>query len=296
MNWSHSFAERIIPAPDHNHVWLITKSASFREFEGLNVNNEYQTAVPADEYRKLEWLTGSGWVLHELEGTKVYFLANGLWDKTVDRNGKETTGSYGSGGLTGVTFPDGRSLAITYASGGKLATVTESPVVGTSETPRVWTYSWGVGTSGVPSLQIVTLPDGRRWEMVYDSQVPPHLIRVRILQAGTNPPKRVEAAWEYDATGQLWHAWRGAETFAAGWDKYTWNYVSATETQVEDAYGNLTTYLFEREPVSGKPRVTSVSSACPTCGLSPNSTLDYDTPATLCFLGRSPTLRERLRN
>ena len=131
--------------------------------------------MPADEYRKLEWLNGSGWVLHELDGTKVYFLASGLWDKSVDRNGKETTGTYGSGGLTGVAFPDGRSLAITYASGGRLATVTENPVVGTLETPRTWIYSWAAGTYGVQSLQLVTLPDGRKWEMVYDGQVPPHL-------------------------------------------------------------------------------------------------------------------------
>jgi len=283
MHWSHELAQRIVPHPDESHVWLITKSGSFREFSGLDGSNVYQEVVPADEYRRLEWLGGAGWVLHELDGAEVYFQSNGLWDRTELRNaGQVIQGTYVDGNLDLVELPDGRSLELTYTSGGKLASVTELPVAGSSEVPRVWQYGWLSGTYGAQTLRVVTMPDGRRWRLTYDTQLPPHLIRAELQEPGTDAaPKRVEAAWEYDSSGQLIRTWRGATTFgsATAWDRHEWSYVSATETHVTDAYGNVTIYTFDRDSASGKPRITSIVGSCPTCGLDPSSTIAYDNPA-----------------
>ena len=163
--WNHSFSQRIVPYPDESRVWLVAPSGSFREFTDLGLDNVYATRVPADEYRTLEWLgAGNGWILHGLNGTKTYFRADGLWDKTVDRNLKTTQGGYNSGRLSSVTYPDGRQLALAY-TGGKLSSIQEVPVTGSGDSPRTWTYSWRTGTGSGPytytqNLQTIVLPGG----------------------------------------------------------------------------------------------------------------------------------------
>jgi hypothetical protein len=85
LYWSHEHAQRIVPAPDVSHVWLVTERGSFREFGNLAAGSGarlYQTHAPSDEYRKLYYdSTTGGWQLDSLDGRKEVFRPDGLWEK-----------------------------------------------------------------------------------------------------------------------------------------------------------------------------------------------------------------------
>lgn len=271
--WSHPFSQRIVEAPDETNVWLITPAGTFRHFTGLNGSNVYDTVAPSDEYRTLEWLN-PGWLLHGLDGTDVHFRGDGLWEKTVDRTGHEAVGSYdGTPRLTGVNFPDGRSLVLGYDAAGTLDTVTEVGV--DPATTRSWSYDW----SG-DLLDRIDRPDGTAWVFSYATGATTRMTHMRLEPVGGGTA-RVVAAWQYDTEDKLLCAWRNAETCLdpGALERWQWNYVSETETQVTDPYGNVITYTFDRELASGKPRVLSMDSDCPVCGGgSPTTVTEYDDP------------------
>jgi len=275
--WSHEFAERIVPSPDEGHVWLITRWGSFREFESPDGSGAYTIRRPASEYRTLRWLgSGVGWVLTQLDGTKTYFRADGLWERTEDRVGKVIQSHYdvGSNRLTSVDLPDGTSIEFLYAATGMLQILRQKGVGGTPT--RDWTYTWSTGAGH--DLLRIDRPDGSSWRFTYDHAFPARMTRAKLVGTGGSPT-RVEAAWEYDVSGRLVQAWRGADTVADGVERLTWEYFSETETRVTDDYGKTTTYTFERESASGKPRVLSIAGECPSCGLDPDSSIAYDNPA-----------------
>jgi YD repeat-containing protein len=131
-----------------DHVWLITRGASFREFTNLAAGSGlrlYQGTAPSDEYRKLYYDTASGaWQLKGLDGSVEFFRSDGRWSQTIVPSdpAHPTVGIYDTDGqLARVTFPDGRSEDYTYyAVGGKLKTITENTVGGVAA--RTWTYLW----------------------------------------------------------------------------------------------------------------------------------------------------------
>jgi hypothetical protein len=94
--WSHDYAERIVVDPDEEHVWLITRFGTFREFSDLEaagpMERAYEASSPSNEYRTLVYIddTPAGWELRGLDGTVQSFDENGLWTGTVDRNGNAT--------------------------------------------------------------------------------------------------------------------------------------------------------------------------------------------------------------
>lgn len=287
--WNHSFGIRLVPSPDQGTVWLITQAGTYRRYSSLQSSGFYALALPADEYRSLEWLgSATGWVLHELDGTRIYFGANGLWDRTVSRNGQITQGHYDSlTRLDSVIFPDALSITFTYEDyvasnlpgSGKLSLVTEVPFPGSGLSPRTWTFAWVSDGSAYARLSTLTRPDGSRWRFGYDGTTAlAHLSRV-YLEGPNGSPSRVEAAWEYDSSGNLLRTWKGSETFSSGVDRYEWEYLSNSSTRIVDAYGGDTTYTFDREPLSGKPRVLTVVGDCPSCGLDPGSVVTYDNPS-----------------
>ncbi len=207
-------------------------------------------------------------------------------EKTLDRNGKETVASYDvDDHLTGVTFPDGRSLAFLYAkemhnnpvnNPGKLKTVTETGVGGGSS--RTWHYYW----DSSPILTRIDRPDGSRVLFSHeDDKFIPFMTLMKLSESGGSPEERVEGAWEYDLDRQLIRAWEGVETFdlldPLMTSYYTWSYPNATEVIVTDSYGEQTTYEYERDD-SGKARVTNLTGPCPTCGMSPETGIQYDDP------------------
>jgi len=275
--WSHDYAQRIVLDPALNndtHVWLITETATFREFSNLS-GGIYQTVSPSDEYRKLH-RTGSGWELHALNGTVHFFDNSGLWTQTADRHGNAKVGSYTAGKLTSVAFPDGRSESFAYDGTGKLASITEIGVAGAAN--RAWTYTW-TGND----LTRIDRPDGTRWEFFYgDSAHPGFMTRMDLV--GTDGSRRVDSAWEYDARGNTVKIWRGDTSFtgANAVEKWSFSFDNPSlpaVTMVTDPLGKVSTYTIGRDTVSLKPRLASISGDCPSCGLGPNTQLFYEDPA-----------------
>lgn len=285
LYWSHEHAQRIVVAPNSSHVWLITERGSFREFGSLASGSGlrlYQSHAPSDEYRKLYFDTSTGgWQLDSLDGRKEVFRSDGLWSRTVwSQNGvADTVATYnGSNQLTSVDFPDGRSEDYTYDPSGKLATITEQPVAGSSTSPRTWTYTW----SGDELVEIER-PDGTSWEFSYASTRPGYLTEARLI--GTdNTSTRIEAAFEYDNAGNLVKSWKGDSSFT-GTDAVSRQEITYDDpafpahTEVEDwldaSSSTVTEYDFVRDPVSLKARVDTITGDCPVCGTGPNSQFTY---------------------
>jgi RHS repeat-associated protein len=280
--WSHDYAERIVLDPvtgNDSHVWLLTKTATFREFSKAGTSAGPYTAVTTgDEYRKLA-RTAGGWTLQELDGTVHSYDASGRWTSTVDPNGnaKQATYDLATGRLTHVAFPDLRREDFSYTGAGRLSAITEVGIDGS--TARTWTYTW----SG-DDLTRIGRPDGTAWEMFYaDAAHPGYLTRMDLVGIG-GAARRVEAAWEYDAAGNVVKLWRGDTSYggAAAVSKWTFafdNTLLPTQTTITDPLGKSSTYNVSRDPGSGKPRVTAINGDCPSCGLGPNAQLFYEDPA-----------------
>ncbi len=278
--WSHDYAERIVPDPqtgDETHVWLITKHGSFREFQDLGVGNTYDTNSPSDEYRTLEWLgAGLGWELHDLDGTVQSFDSSGHWTQTVDRNGNATEAHYDAfDRLEWVGFPDERREDFTYHTSGKLESITEVGVDGT--TMRTWLYTWVSD-----DLTRIERPDGTALELFYeDPSFPSYLTRMELV--GTSGGRRIERAWSYDGEGNVEKTWRGALNFTDEdavdqWSLAFDNPQFPTVTELTDPLGGTATYTLERDTASLKAKVMTISGDCPSCSLGPNSQLFYEDP------------------
>jgi len=277
--WSHDYAQRIFLDPVTNndtHVWLITETATFREFSGKQADGLYATVSPSNEYRKL-YRTATGWELRELDGLVYSFDNAGLWTGTADPNGNVKTASYSAGRLAGVTFPDGRSETFTYdAVTAKLATITEVGVAGASS--RIWQYTW----TGDDLIRI-SRPDGTKWEFFYtDASNPGYMTRMELV--GTDGSRRVETAWEYDLRGNAVKLWRGDTSFAGAnaVDKWSFSFddpVRPVTTLVTDPLGKVSTYTIGRDTVSDNPRIAAISGDCPNCNLGPNVQLFYEDAA-----------------
>ncbi len=287
LSWSHDYAERIVVDPDTTspgHVWLLTKHGSFREFSNLASGSGlrlYQNRAPSDEFRKLYYDTSTGgWQLESLDGRTDHYRSDGQWEKTVTAQDPSNAveGHYNtSGQLESVTFPDGHGDSFTYESGGKLSTITTEPVPGTSTSPRTWTLTWDDD-----ELTEVERPDGSIWQFTYDSARPGYLTRVTLVSGSDS---RVEAAFSYlSGTNRIEHSWRGDTSFSGSnaVDKTTFAYTNVlypTEAvvtrSVSATFDQETTYKWERDTVSTKPRLTSIEGSCPTCGLSPTTTFAY---------------------
>jgi RHS repeat-associated protein len=287
-SWSHDHAERIVidnVGEGIGHVWLITRYATFREFSNLAAGSGlrlYQAVAPSDEFRQLFYDTASsGWQLQGLDGSVEHFRADGQWLKTVlpTDTAHPTQGTYdGSGRLTRVDFPDGRSETYTYLPGGKLGTIAENTVGGAPA--RTWTYGWtGDHLTGIQR------PDGTAWELTYGTNgaPPDHLSQIRLI-ATDGTSGRVAAAFDYDGASRVLHSWRGDPFFAGpnAVDKQTFTYTGAplaTETVVSqvvsDTFTNTTTFSLGRDTVSTKGKVLALAGNCPTCGLAPNTTFQY---------------------
>jgi RHS repeat-associated protein len=279
--WSHDYAERIVLDPstnDDSHVWLLTRTATFREFSKTGTGpGLYTTVTTGDEYRKLS-RTATGWQLAELDGTVHGYDAAGRWTSTVDPNGNAKQGTYDptSGLLTRVTFPDARREDFGYNAAHRLTSITEVGVDLT--TSRTWSYTW----TG-DDLTRIDRPDGTALEFFYQDAVHAgYLTRMDLVAAGGG--RRVEVAWEYDATGNMAKLWRGDTSFAGAdaadrWSLAFDNPVAPVQASLTDALGKTSTYTFARDLGSGKPKVTAITGDCPACGLGPNSLISYDDPA-----------------
>ena len=287
--WSHDFAERIVVDPDTTspgHVWLLTRHGTFREFSNLAAGSGlrlYQSHAPSDEFRRLYYDTStSGWQLQALDGRTDHFRSDGLWDKAVmvQDPSHATQATYnGSNQLTQVDFPDGRADTFTYYSGGKLESITNVAVTGTSTSSRTWTLTW----SGDELVEIER-PDGTSWVFTYDSTRPGYLTQVDLVSGSDS---RVMAAFSYlSGTNKVEKSWRGHVSFtnSAAIDKVSYAYTNPSQpTQIvntrtiSSTFDEVTTLVLGRDTVSSKPRVTSTQRSCPSCGstTTPTTTFAY---------------------
>lgn len=289
LYWSHDYAQRIVPSPDFSHVYLITERASFREFSNLASGSGlrlYQTNAPSDEYRKLYYDTATGgWQLDSLDGRKDFFRADGRWQETIlSQNPTHPTLATYNGGnqLVSVSFPDQRSESFAYYTNGKLASITEVPVAGSGTASRVWTYVWNGD-----ELASIGRPDGTKWAFTYDPAKnggrPGYLTQVRLI--GTDGvTSRVEAAFEYDASGNVVKSWKGDPSYtgANAASRQELTYTNATfpmRTDVKEwidaTHSETTSYEFDRDPRSIKARINKITGDCPVCGTGPNSQFTY---------------------
>ena len=276
--WSHDYAERIVVDPDDSKVWLITRDATYRKFTDPDAGGVYQTVSPSDEYRTLT-KTIEGWELRDLDGTVDRYASDGRWLERVDKNGNVRTATYDptTFRLASVSFPDGRGETFGYLAGsGKLATITEIGVDGT--TNRAWTYTW----NGFDLGQI-DRPDGTAWRFVYGDVFHPGFM-TRMILIGTDGAERIERAWQYDVSGNVVQTWKGADNpldpnAVERWTLAFDDPSRPAETTITDPLGNPSVVLLGRDPSSRKPRLEGLADSCPSCGLDPNSTLIYDDPA-----------------
>jgi RHS repeat-associated protein len=322
-NWSHDYAERIVMDPDETHVWLLTRFGSFREFGSLASGSGlrlYQTVTPSDEYRKLSFnSTTQGWQLQGLDGSVEYFLPKtagspagmlaGFLDRITDRlydpnnpaAHPPVQASYNaSNQLDHVTFPDGRHENFVYAGGssGKLASLTEVGTDGVAS--RSWTFTWNgddLTTIGRPDL-CPGLGVGTSWQLSYgDANHPGYLTQVRLTDCHNNG--RIEAAFVYDASGNVVEAWRGDPFFTGpnATDAYQLSFdspvlpaVATVQTLIRRPGGTgqdivqTATYKLDHDPgragASGtrKVRVTQITGECPACGTA-NPSFIYGDPS-----------------
>ncbi len=290
--FAHNFSERLVAVPDDPYdaerVWMLTRKGTFRQFWNLQ-GGEYLGTAPSDEYRTL-FATAAGYELRGLDGTVQSFDAAGVWTGTADASGNATTPAYDASGLlTAVALPDGRQETFTYhpaGSGqdGKLATITEVGIDGTST--LTWTYTWSGDT-----LVRIDAPDGTALAYGYDDPRHPGF-RTLTERIGTDASRRVERGYAYDDEGNVVQTWRGDTVPAVAGvsaslpgsnavDHETFAFddpVNPTVTTRTDALGKIATYAIGRDPSSGKARVTSIAGDCPACGLGPNSQIFYDDP------------------
>ena len=305
-SWSHDHAERIVidnSTEGIGHVWLITRGASFREFKNLgpevNGRSPYQSNAPSDEYRKLSSVTAGGWELTGLDGSVESFRADGQWWKTVLPSAPThpTVGTYSGSRLDRVEFPDGRSEDYAYDTTGKLITITENAVNGAPA--RVWNYDWAGD-----HLNKIRRPDGNAWELAYGVNGAPAdgLSQVRLI--GTDGVTgRVMAAFDYDAAGRVKNSWRGDPSFNGpnAVDKQSFSYTGSplvTQTVVSQVisagFTSTTAYAVGRDTVSPKAKILSMTGNCPTCGLAPKTTFEYNNPGGIQPLSPSAMIDGRL--
>lgn len=274
--WAHEFAERIVVDPDESHVWLLTRGAYFVEFDDLASGTglqPYTTVAPSDEYRTLYFDNDTGgWVLSDLDGDLFFYDSQGRWYRSEDRNGNAWVGTLdGSGRVSSVAFPDGQSETLAYDAAGRLATITRVGVGGSPT--RVWSYEWAG-----PDLIRIRYPDGRARRFEYRAEK--GFMTHQVLE-GLNGTLRYEQAWAYDDHGNVERAWQGAASFtdAAAVEKWELAYDDPelpTETTVTDPLGGTSVYEVGRDAVSRKPKVLSISGACPVCGSAPDTTFVFD--------------------
>ncbi|HSL81228.1 MAG TPA: hypothetical protein VLF66_00545, partial [Thermoanaerobaculia bacterium] len=284
LYWSHDYAQRIVPVPDESKIWLITEHATYREFLNLDgTTGVYQNAAPSSEKRTLAWLgPGLGWELRALDGTVDLFDASGLWLSTTDRHGNSTVATYSGGVLSTVSFPDGRSEDFEYHPSGKLDSITEVGVDGT--TTSTWQYTFSEDNEGEELVRI-DRPDNSALLFEYaEARFPGYMTRAS-LEGTDGTSLRVLRGWAYDASGNVLETWAG-DTDATGPDAVDlWSFAfddpaEPTVTTVTPPVGDPITYTLGRDTVSENVKVLSIEGDCPgVCGLGPNSQLAYDDPS-----------------
>src|SRR6266516_93216 len=158
------------------------------------------------------------------DGSIHQFSSAGKILSLADANSNQIVFTYdGSGKISAITDAVGRVITPTYASNGRVATLSDS--VGIFAT---YTYDWYWSTTSV------TYADGSKYNFGYDSQ--------HRLTSVTDALGNILESHTYDGSGRA----LTSEIAGNGTERYTLNYVSATETEVTDALNHVTKYFFDK--------------------------------------------------
>lgn len=201
---------------------------------------------------------GTGYNLTLKDGSVLRFSLTGKLLSQTDRNGNQTSLTYGSNGEPAtITDPVGRTINLAYNSDGQVTTITDAMGLVTTYTYD-WTWAW---SNWVLRLRTVTYGDGSQFKFTYE--YPNKLITVKdaldnILEAHT-----------YDSQDRA----LTSEVVGDGTERYTLSYISAIETDVTDALNHVTKYFFDTS--KGRNVVTRVEGSCG-CGNSLIQNWTYD--------------------
>jgi RHS repeat-associated protein len=174
------------------------------------------------------------------DGSSRQFDSAGKLLSLTDRNSNTTTLAYDSNGfVVSVTDPFGRVLSFTTNASGQVLTIADT--LGT-----VATYAYGAASQ----LLSVTYADHSAFQFTYDGSQ-------RLLSV-TDALGNVVESHAYDSFGRAITSEKDG-----GVERYEFNYVSNSETDVTDALGHLTKYTFDKS--KGRNVVTQVEGLC-SCG------------------------------
>jgi YD repeat-containing protein len=150
--------------------------------------------------------------------------------------------SYVGGKLASVTDPFGRLVTVTTDAGGRVLTLTDS--IG-----KFATYVYGA--SG--ELVSVTYADNSKYQFAYTTAN-----NNRVLATVTDALGNILESHTYDVQGRA-----VTSEEHGGVQRYNLNFVSNSETNVTDALGRVTKYIFDS--TKGRNVVTQLQGFC-SCG------------------------------
>ncbi|MGH9873572.1 MAG: DUF6531 domain-containing protein [Pyrinomonadaceae bacterium] len=253
-SWSSILDESIIAygtmllrlnLPDGRAVYLARPSPS---------NNTYTIRQPLNFYGQVVKNVDNTYTLTFKDGRVHQFNPSGKLVSFADRNGNIISLTLnGSGNPTTIMDASGRTITLTYDSYTKIATMSDS--LGTIAT---YTHAY------LGRLTKVTYADGSKFNFT-DVLSGNNFYLTTVKDALNN----VLESHTYDSQGRA----LTSEIAGNGTERYTLNYVSATETDVTDALNHVTKYFFDT--TKGRNLVTQVEGSCG-CGNAQIQTWTYD--------------------
>jgi RHS repeat-associated protein len=251
--WSSIFDESVVTYGT-NLLRLNLEDGRAVYLSRSSANSPYLPASPLNFYGQIVKNVDNSYTLTFKDGRVHQFNTNGRLVSFADRNGNTTTLTLnGSGNPTTITDPSGRTITLTYDSYTKIATISDS--MGT-----VATYAhafWNRLTS-------VTYADGSKY--VFTDVFSGNNVYITTVKDALN---NVLESHTYDSQGRA----VTSEVAGNGTERYTLNYVSATETDVTDALGRVTKYFLDK--TKGRNVVTRTEGSCG-CGNSQVTQRTYD--------------------
>jgi RHS repeat-associated protein len=251
--WSSAFDESInaygtmllrLNLPDARGVYFTRPSTSVPYLPQKQLDFHGQIVKNADNTYTLTFQDGR---IHQ-------FNPSGKLVSMADRNNNTINLTYdaNSNPIT-ATDAAGRTLTLTYDSSGKVTSIADS-------SGTIATYT----RASLGKLSAVTYADGSKFTFTF-------------LTSGSNTYvatvkdalNNVLESHTYDSQGRA----LTSEIAGNGTERYTLNYISATETDVTDALGHVTKYFYDGS--KGRNVVTTVEGSC-SCGNAQIQTWVYD--------------------
>ncbi len=205
--------------PDGRAVYLARPSPN---------DNTYTVRQPLNFYGQVVKNVDNSYTLTFKDGRVHQFNASGRLVSFAERNGNTISLTLnGSGNPTTITDASGRTITLTYDSYTKIATMSDS--LGTIAT---YTHAYQ------GRLTKVTYADGSKFNFT-DVLSGSNFYLTTVKDALNN----VLESHTYDSQGRA----LTSEIAGNGTERYTLNYVSATETDVTDALNHVTKYFFRHD-------------------------------------------------